>query len=124
MGQACIGFEMEDPIEARKHMQLKLLIDYGDHACGHSLQPWDEGGRRLCRCKACGGYVFIQDSEFHAFDRNDSYYMDYYPVSGPEEADALNREFDGWQLEARFPRRFLSCTNGIWGWRKGIEQHD
>ena len=100
------------------------MIDYGEYAYGHWLQPWDEGGRRLCRCKTCGGFVLIQTSEFHSAFGKDSYYTDCYPVDGPEEADELNRRFSGSDLETFFPKRFLSCTNGRWYWRKGAAKHD
>ena len=121
MGKPCIAFEMEDPRAAHAHMNLERIIDYGDFAYGHWLQPWDDGGRRLCRCKACGGYVLVQDSEFHSTYGNDSYYTDFYPVSGPEEADQLNRLYDGLELENKFPRKFLGFTGMRLHWR-GIRQ--
>lgn len=124
MGKPCIAFEMEDVHVAFEHMQPETVIDYGEEAYGHDLQPWNEGGRRLCRCKACGGYFLVQSSEYHSFDGDDSYYIDWYPVSGPEEADQLNRLYDGWDLEFNFPKRFMSCTNLHWYWRGGTANDD
>lgn len=126
MEKACIAFEMEDAAAALAHMygSLEKQIDYGDRAYGHWLQVWDDGGRCLFRCTACGGYVLRQESEFHFFCGDDSYYLDYYPVSGPEEADQLNRMYGGSELELYFPKRFLSCTNGRWRFRKGSSKHD
>ncbi len=126
MGKACIAFNMEDVAAALAHIHrsFEMQIDYGDRAYGHCLQPWDEGGRCLFWCKACGGYLLRQESEFHSFCGDDSYYVDYYPVSGPEEADQLNRMYDGGTLELCFSKRYLSSTNGRWRWRKGFKQHD
>ncbi len=126
MGRPCIAFEMEDAAAALAHLRgsLDLQIDYGNSAYGNRLHTWDDGGRRLFRCKACGGYVLRQTSEFHSFCGDDSYYVDVFPVSGPEEADQLNRTYNGGELEFRFPKRFLSCTNGGWYWRKGVAKRD
>ena len=35
MGQACIAFGMEDVRTALNHMELELVIDYGEYAYGH-----------------------------------------------------------------------------------------
>ena len=101
MMKACIAFEMENPREAADHLyQYEVVKDYGDSAYGHNLHTWDDGNRILARCPKCGGYMLIQDSEFHSFsDADDSYYRDFFPVSGNEEAEELNRKYNGFELE-------------------------
>lgn len=108
-GHPCTGFEMDDAKEVLRHFEgnLEVVEDYGSSCNGHQLHTWDDGGRVLLRCKACGGYLLRQDSEFHGFESDDAYYTDYFPVSGPEEAGRLNAELDGWQIERRFGRRYL-----------------
>ena len=88
MGHPCIGFKEDRAIDAFNHFMgnLERVEDYGDRCEGHFLHTWDDGYRRLLRCRACGGYLLLQSSEFHGFRDDDSYYSDYFPVSGPEEA--------------------------------------
>ena len=117
MGKKCLAFDMEDVGEAWKHMELEIIEDYGDRAYGHFLHMWDDGKRMLGRCRKCGGYVLVQKSEFHSFtDGDDSYYSDYFPVSGREEADSLNRQFNGSEIERAFPERYLRVTNLRLSW--------
>ncbi len=119
MRNYCKAFHMEDATEARKHMDLQTVRFFGDHAYGHSLHTWDGGERLLCRCRRCGGYVLVQSSEFHSFtDAGDSYYTDYFFLGGPEEADELNREFDGFQIEQQYRERYLCNTNGRIHWSR------
>ena len=47
---------------------------------------------------------------------DDDYYSDFFPVSSPEEADELNRRYDGYAIERAFPRRYLMKTNHLFGW--------
>ena len=120
--KACIAFGMKDPNEAFAHMKTRRVENYGDYAYGHYLHTWDEGERFLLKCEACGGYVLLQKSEYHSFsDTADSYYSDWFPVESPEEADELNRKYDGFKIEQEFPGRYLKKTNGKlgWGWGKG-----
>ena len=110
---ACIGFKMKDAVEAFEHMDLQVVESYGDYAYGHILHTWDDGERYLCRCKNCGGYVLIQNSEFHCMtDGDDSYYHDRFPVDSPEEADELNRKYDGFQIEFDSGIRYLIGDGG------------
>ena len=111
-GRPCVGFSMEDAQEAYNHMQFEPVTDYGDTCNKHPLYTWDDGHRTLVRCKNCGGYALVQFSEFHAFsDGNDSYYCDMFPVSGAEEAEQLNRDFDGYQIEEKFQGKYLVRDN-------------
>ena len=121
MEKACIGFKMKDAVEAYKHMELELVEEYGGYAYGHYLYTWDEGERHLCRCKKCGGYVLVQNSEFHSMTGNDSYYRDYFPVGSPEEADELNRKYDGFQIEYDSGIRFL-IPNSRPHWSRKFEE--
>ena len=110
---------MKDPVEAYKHIRINVVRDYGDYAYGHPLYVWDDGRRILGKCIHCGGYVLIQKSEFHSFtDAPDGYYTDYFPVSSLEEADELNRKYDGFAIEREFQGRYLMETNGHVRWSK------
>ncbi len=113
----CIGFTFPDVVEAYRHMKYTCEIDYGGEAYGHYLYTWDDGERFLARCKNCGGYILVQRSEYHSFtDDPDSYYTDLFPVSSPEEADELNRKYDGFAIERKFKGRYLAETNNRICW--------
>ncbi len=115
----CIFSEMEVAEEAWEHLrEYEKIADFGDEAYGHCLYTWDDGKRVLVRCKKCGGYILIQKSEYHGFSDDDSYYTDYFPVDTPEEADELNRNYDGFSIEMEFPKRYLMRTNGELSWSK------
>lgn len=115
----CIGFQLENVIEAFQHMEYEVIHDYGDHAYGHYLYAWDEGKRLLGKCKKCGGYILIQKSEFHSFMGDDSYYTDYFPVDSEQEADKLNKKYDGYELEKKFPGKYMIRDGFQIGWMKG-----
>ncbi len=115
----CICFEMEEAEQALEHLRgYEKVTEYGDEAYGHFLYTWDDGERLLARCKKCGGYILIQRSEYHGFTDDDSYYTDFFPVDSPEEADELNRRYDGFSIEREFPKRYLMRTNGELSWSK------
>ena len=109
----CHIFSMEDPKEAYE-------------ATGHAdiVQRWpdlydfDDGCRNLCCCKTCGRYFLAQYSEYHGFD-DDSFYADYYPVSGPDMAQEL-AAFSPLGLESTFSGKWLSKTNSKIYWRENI----
>lgn len=122
MDRECIAFEMDDPIEAKRHMELEVIRDYGASAHGHALHCWDEGSRCLAKCQNCGGYVLIQSSEFHGME--DDYYTDFFPVCGEEEAEELNRRYDGFTIEHCFPRKYLMMTNLRLHWSKAAEARE
>ena len=114
-GKPCVGFFLVNPLAAYEHMtrSINRLADYGSFQYGHSLHTWDDGERFLAKCGRCGGYILIQSSEFHSFtDSDDSFFTDFFPVSSPEEAEELNRRYDGFQIERDFGKRFLMETNG------------
>ena len=104
----CIGFYMDDAFEAYKHMETEVVEEYGDRVGPNWLHTWDEGGRRLLRCKKCGGFILYQFSELLSME-DDDYFSDYFPVSGPDEAKMLNEKYDGYAIEAEFPERWLIC---------------
>ena len=106
----CIAFDMKSAFDAWDHMKLETVENYGGRAYGHYLHTWDDGERILARCKNCGGYILIQSSEYHGME-DDDYYGDYFPVDSPEEADELNRKYDGWEIETEFPYRYLMTQN-------------
>lgn len=112
MGRECLAFQMRDAKEAWKHMEFEIVKNYGDHTDGHMLHTWDDGGRYLARCRNCGGYILIQQSEYHGIgDGHDDYYTDYFPVSGPDDAEKYNRLYDGISIELSFTKRYLMMNN-------------
>ena len=116
-GRPCIAFAMDTAEEAWEHMSFEVVEEYGDLMYGHSLYTWDRGERTLLRCRKCGGYVLYQYSEYSSpFGDGDSYYEDWFPVAGPEEADALNQKYNGFAIELEFPGRCLMRTNGKLHW--------
>ena len=116
MRKMCEAFQMQDPVEAFQHLKLRTVENYGGSAYGHSLYTWDRGERWLGQC-TCGGYVLVQESEYNSpnWSEEDDY-VDYFPVSGPEEADELNRKYDGFSIEREFSGRILYSTNGKLHW--------
>ena len=105
-GKPCVGFSMEEAKEAYEHMDRELVRDYGDIYGNNILHTWDDGWRTLMRCKKCGGYILLQVSEFHGMD-DDSYYVDYFPVAGPAEAQEINEKYNGEKIEEEFPQKWL-----------------
>ncbi len=103
----CIGFYMDDAFEAYKHMETEVVEEYGDRVGHNWLHTWDEGGRKLLRCKNCGGYILYQFSELLSME-DDDYFSDYFPLSGPDEANMLNEKYDGYAMDKWKKRyRFL-----------------
>lgn len=119
MTRICIAFAMEEAKCAYKHIDenWETVTRYGDAAYGHELYVWDDGCRILGRCRECGAFILKQVSEYHGME-DDDYYVDYFPVADPEEADRLNRQYDGFAIERAFPHRYLMKTNGRLSWSR------
>ena len=102
MTKTCSAFFMEDPAQAYAHLDAfgTVARRYGSSAHGHDLYVWDDGSRYLLHCSACDAFILVQRSEYH----------------GMEEADELNRRYDGYAIEQAFPRRYLMKTNHRFGW--------
>ncbi len=115
--KVCEAFDLENPMEALEHIDYEIIEDYGDTAYGHPIHVWDAGKRILGKCKKCGGYLLIQASEYHGESRI-NYYTDYFPVSSPEEADFLNKQYDGFQIEFTSRIRYLLSDGGRASWSK------
>ncbi len=121
-GQRCCIFEFENIEEAIKSMDFEFIKGYEDKfinkdgSIKHYLHTWDDGERRLIRCKRCGAYFLRQDSEFHGFD--DSDYMDWFQVESPNAAEKLNEMLNGWEIERKYHSPRLSRTNGEYHWNK------
>lgn len=113
----CIGLKMKDVLDAWNHMNCEVIKDYGSYAYGHYLHTFDEGKRILVKCRNCGGYILIQSSEFHGME-DDDYYTDYFPADSPEQAEELNRMYDGFEIERKFRGRYLMRTNLYLHWSK------
>lgn len=108
---SCHIFSLADPNPVPSVFLYDVIEDYGESCCGHSLHTWDDGERMLVRCRECGAYVLIQRSEFHSFsDAPDSYYIDYFDVSGAEEARELNQRYDGYALESSFTGKHIALV--------------
>ena len=112
----CIAFSMDDAEKAYQHMDSVRVKDYGGTCGKNILHTWDDGSRVLLRCKNCGGYILLQMSEFHGME-DDAYYADYFPVSGPKEAQMINEQYDGERIEKEFPRRWM-IADGHPHWNK------
>lgn len=108
----CCTFLQADAQMAGENMEVEVVRNYGDDD-----YLFDDGYRRLHRCKKCGCYIFTQHSEFHGMDRDD-YYTDYYPVATIEEGDWINEHYGVGKLEQEFPGRYLKKTNGKYCWSK------
>ena len=123
MQNRCHIFEMKDVSEAFQNKDFEEVENYGDELYGHFLHTWDDGCRKLLKCRTCGAYVLMQKSEFHSFsDAPDGYYTDWFPVSGPEEADRLNREFNGFDIERQYKGRYLRMTNSLISWAENRDE--
>ena len=109
----CAGFDMPTAADAYAHFHgmLEEIRDYGDMCNGHTLHTWDDGGRKLCRCRACGGLVLVQSSEYHGDEGND-YYTDYVPVDSAQEAELLNEQYGGFALETEWSGKKVFVSNG------------
>lgn len=105
-GKPCIAFSMDDAKKAYQHMERERVKDYGSICGKNILHTWDDGSRTLMRCKKCGGYILLQISEFHGME-DDVYYADFFPVSGPKEAQMINEQYDGERIEKEFPHRWM-----------------
>ena len=114
-GWPCAAFAMQDAQAAYEHLSdYKVVKHYGDGEQGHWYHTWDEGYRHLGVCPKCHGFILVQRSEYHG--EEDSYYGDYFPVSGPIEAETLNDKYDGWEIEDHFPGRYLIENGGPASW--------
>ena len=112
MGHPCQGFVIRNATDAFKHFDgnCEVVKDYGSMCGDVFLHTWDGGKRVLLRCKACGGYILMQRCEYHG--GGGTHYTDYFPVSGPEEVDELNRTLNGWQIEKQLGRWYLVKSYG------------
>ena len=117
MTNLCKAFLMDDPVEVHEHIHRnwEVVRQYGDRAYGNWLYTWDDGYRVLGRCRECRAYILLQQSEYHGME-DDDYYTDYFPVADAAEADELNRKYDGFAIENKFPRRHLLQTNHRFAW--------
>lgn len=110
----CIAFEMDDVKDAVEHMSWWTVEEYGDSKYGHDLYVWDDGRRSLLKCRNCGGWCLYQHSTYRNDDDwgKDDHYEDFFPISGPWEADELNEKYNGYDIERAFSGRYLIRDNG------------
>ena len=109
----CVGFDLPTAAEAYEHFHghLEEIRDYGDMCNGHTLHTWDDGGRKLYRCRKCGGLVLVQSSQYHG-DESDDYYTDYFPVDSIQEAEQLNELYGGFSIETEWDGKKVFVRNG------------
>lgn len=109
----CVGFDLPTAAEAFEHFQgmLEEVWDYGDMCNGHCLHTWDDGGRKLYRCRNCGGLILVQESEYHG-EENDDHYTDYFPVDSVQEAEQLNELYGGWAIEKEWNGKKVFVSKG------------
>ena len=114
----CEAFELELSDAAMEHIKdFTIVKEYGSSAYGHPLHTWDRGERYLIRCNKCGGFILVQSSEYHGFGDDDDY-VDYFPVENEDEAEMLNKKYDGFAIETEFTGRYLMKTNGRVSWSR------
>ncbi|HEX3023261.1 MAG TPA: hypothetical protein VHP81_12825, partial [Lachnospiraceae bacterium] len=127
-GHRCCIFGFDNIEEAVKAMNFEFIKDYGDTflnedgSIKHYLHTWDDGERRLVRCKNCGAYFIRQASELHGSE--DSYYIDWYQVESPDIAEKLNEIYSGWALEAEYKAPGMFMTNGKYHWNNANDIRD
>jgi hypothetical protein len=109
----CVGFDLPTAVEAFEHFSgmLEEQWDYGDMCNGHCLHTWDDGCRKLYRCRKCGGLVLNQCSEYHGMG-DDDYYNDYFPVDSVQEAEQLNELYGGFEIEMKWDGKKVLVSNG------------
>ncbi len=109
----CVGFDLPTAEDAYEHFHglLEEIWDYGDECNGHYLHTWDDGGRKLCLCHDCYGFVLVQKSEHHG-PKSDDYYTDYFPVDTIQEAEQLNELYGGFDIETKWNGKKVFVSNG------------
>ena len=121
-GNRCCLFECQSATQAELLMDMELIIDYGnqfhnpDGSLKHYLHTWDDGYRLLVRCKRYGALFIKQNSEYHGFSNEDSYYTDWYQVESKEVAELINAVYSGFSLERNYNGPWLKKTNDTMHW--------
>lgn len=127
-GWPCAAFAMQDAEEAYEHIRdYKVVQHYGEGKQGHWYYTLDDGYRHLGVCPKCHGFILVQRSEYHG--TGDFYYSSYFPVSGPADAEKLNKKYDGFELEDHFQGRCLIENGDFAFWydlhlREKLEQNN
>ena len=115
----CKAFDMNAE-NALKHIRenWEVVEKYDNDEYDHPLYTWDDGYRILGKCKECNQLILLQRSEYHDFTNGeDSLYSDYFAVSSPEEADDLNKKYNGFDIEFKCNKKWLCVTNGNCCWQ-------
>ena len=123
----CHIYENSDAQAIYDSWQAELVRDYGevtalaDGTVLHDNNSWDEGGRKLLRCKECGALILRQYSVYNdMYDGPDGYYRDWIPVASMEEGDLLNILWGPMELE-QYPYRHFRGNNRRFFWTEGNE---
>ena len=109
----CCAFKKDDPEEAKRDFinNLKFIEDYGSSLRVHTC---DSGERWLAKCKKCGCYVIVQQSETWYTDHD---YYDYIPVLSLKHGRYVNEKYDGYEIETKYPYKKLFVNDGKALWR-------
>ena len=125
----CCIFSHIDASTAISHFGYELIKDLGKTVCNSdgTIKPfiyvWDEGGRKIIRCKNCGAIFLYQWSEFHNnYGDQDSYYDNFFLVKNLAEAELLNKKYSGFALETNYKGLTLWNSNDVWYWNKENEK--
>lgn len=106
----CCTLLEADAQTAGDGMAVETVRDYGD-----GKHMFDDGWRRLFRCRKCGCLMLAQHSEFHGFEDDDCY-TDYFPVASAAEADRIHEISGPMDIENEISDRFLRRVNGRYTW--------
>lgn len=123
----CNIYDISDAQKVYEQSEWELVKDYGEYTALpdktvlHDNYNWDEGGRRLVRCRECGALILRQHSMYNdMYDGPDGYYKDWIPVTSAEEADLLNILWGSMELE-QYPFRHFRGNNHDFFWTEGDE---
>ena len=112
VSNVCCMFKKIDPKDANRVAidSLRVVEEYGSSLRVHTC---DSGERWLSKCKECGCYVMVQQSETWYTDHD---YYDYVPVLSLEHGRYVNEKYDGYGIESKYPYKKLFINDGEPSW--------
>lgn len=123
--KTCCIFSHTNASIAIIHFEYELIKNLGksvynnDGSFKHYNYVWDDGGRKVIRCKNCGAIFLYQWSEFHNnYGGQDSYYDNFFLVKNLVEAEFLNKNYSGFELETNHKGLKLWNSKDVWHWNK------
>ncbi len=103
----CCVFRNEKKFNWSRYERVRF---YGSTFEGKRLHTWDDGSRTLYRCKDCGAYILVQESEVHMPDHT---YITIIPVEDERHAEHINRTVSAYELEMNYPGKTICFNLGI-----------